>query len=62
VIVTVTGDELRRSLRLAASSRGRFIVAFAGVRIANCSFYTIRARGSRGSQATFRFIPECAQP
>ena len=62
--VTVT-LVLNRSSRLrsaTASAAGRFVALFTGVPIGHCQGYVLRATGGRGSQATFKFIPECAQP
>jgi hypothetical protein len=42
-----------------ASAKGAFTVKFAGVSVAYCEGYAVRAKGNRGSLALLKLIPEC---
>jgi hypothetical protein len=44
---------------VTASRLGAFRVMFRGMTIGSCQFYSARAKGSRGSIASFKVIPEC---
>jgi hypothetical protein len=43
-----------------ANARGSFKATFTGVSIGRCDAYLVRAKGSRGSSAFLKVIPECA--
>ena len=47
---------------VTASRLGAFRVTFRGMAIGSCEFYSAKARGSRGSTASLKVIPECAAP
>jgi hypothetical protein len=49
----------RHVATLLADARGAFVVRFRGVILRGCSGYAIQARGSMGSRASLRFMPEC---
>ena len=46
---------------VVASRLGAFRTTFRGMKIDYCQFYSAKARGNRGSTASFKVIPECAQ-
>jgi hypothetical protein len=72
--VTVRGTSFRPSERVRltvsakgshtktviANARGNFKATFTGFSIGRCDAYLVRAKGSRGSSAFLRVIPECA--
>ena len=60
VVVAQANGEHRRTV--TTSTRGTFLIRFAGVALGNCTGYVIRASGNRGSYASLRVIPECAAP
>ena len=59
VVVTVV-TTTTRTKRVTVSRRGVFSVRFPGISIERCEAYEVRARGSRGSSAGFKVLPECA--
>lgn len=61
VAVTVSSKVTRRKT-VTASLRGVFRATFSGVSIARCQAYAVSARGNRGSTASAKGIPECAEP
>jgi hypothetical protein len=59
VRVTVSAESTRTK-SVIASARGTFRATFSGLSIGSCDLYAVRARGSRGSTAFLKVIPECA--
>jgi hypothetical protein len=45
---------------VTANARGNFKTTFTGFSIGRCDPYLVRAKGSRGSSAFLKVIPECA--
>jgi hypothetical protein len=62
VTVILVVNRSTRSRSATASAAGRFVASFADAAIGDCRGYVVRATGDGGSRATFKFIPECAQP
>ena len=61
--VTVTVSVKTTHTKIVTASRlGNFRATFWRVSIGNCQFYSARAKGSRGSTASLKVIPECAAP
>jgi hypothetical protein len=52
----------RHVMEVTADGAGTFTARFDGVSIGYCLAYTVRATGSRGSNASLRSLPECASP
>lgn len=61
VAVTVSAKTTHRK-SVTASRRGAFRTTFPGFSIGYCEAFAVRAKGSRGSSAFVKVIPECAQP
>jgi hypothetical protein len=59
VTVTFSAKGIRTKT-VTANARGGFWTTFRGLTIGSCDFYTVRARGNRGSSAFLKVIPECA--
>ena len=59
VTLTVSATETRTK-RVTAGARGNFRTTFAGFSVKFCVPYTLQARGSRGSRAFVKIVPECA--
>jgi len=61
--VTVTVSAKKTYSKIVTASRlGVFRATFQGSSIGYCQFYSVRAKGSRGSTAAFKVIAECAAP
>ena len=61
VLVTYLGpNKARRVLGVRAKRNGDFSVSF-DVRLDNCSIFTVRAAGLRGSRAVLQVDPGCEQ-
>lgn len=62
LVLTVEGETHAKSVR--AASTGRFVARFLAVRVDECTAWTLRATGSRGSGASTRARPiaPCAAP
>ena len=58
VTVTLTTTGAHRKV-VRATAKGAFTTKFAGVSIGYCEAYFVRAKGSRGSLAVLKHIPEC---
>ena len=56
-VTLVTTGPYRKVVR--ANANGAFTATFAGVSIAYCQGYFVRAKGNRGSLAVIKLIPEC---
>jgi hypothetical protein len=61
IALTVSSKVTRRKT-VTASLRGVFHATFKGFSIARCQAYAVSAKGNRGSIASAKLIPECAQP
>jgi hypothetical protein len=61
VTVSVSAKSTYRKI-VTASRLGAFRVTFRGMAIGACQFYSAQAKGSRGSTASLKVIPECAAP
>ncbi len=59
VAVIVSAKSTHRKT-VTANRLGSFRATFPGFSIVYCEAYIVRAKGSRGSSAVFRVIPECA--
>ena len=59
VSITVSAKSVRKKA-VTANRLGTFRATFRGFSIGYCDPYTVRAKGSRGSSAFLRVIPECA--
>jgi hypothetical protein len=59
VAVTVSASETHKKF-VYATRRGAIRALFRGFSIQYCEPYDIRAKGSRGSSAFVRVIPDCA--
>jgi hypothetical protein len=62
--VTVQGGASGTSGRMVvtATDAGAFTARLRAVRAVGCTMITARATGSRGSIATLKIVPECAEP
>jgi hypothetical protein len=61
--VTVTvAAKATRTRSVTASTRGNFHLTFWSLSIGTCDAYAVRAKGSRGSTAFVKVLPECAAP
>jgi hypothetical protein len=59
VAVSVSSKSTQKK-SVTASLRGRFRATFRGFSIPDCEQYSARAKGSRGSSASVKVMPECA--
>ena len=58
VVVTVSITKTFKKT-VTATRLGAIRARFTGVAIPNCKFYSVRAKGSRGSTAFLKVMPEC---
>jgi hypothetical protein len=59
LLVSVKG---RWERTVVASSTGSFVTRFRRLAIQQCSGYFVRARGSHGSYAVIKVMPQCPPP
>jgi|tagenome__1003787_1003787.scaffolds.fasta_scaffold20669992_1 hypothetical protein len=62
VVVRLTTGGESVSKRLAAGTKGGFVVRFPTMFVARCASYVVSATGDMGSRAGLRIMPECAEP
>ena len=59
VVAKVDGRHVKT---VAATAKGVFTARFARITVRECDGYSVRATGNKGSAATLRHLPSCAEP
>ena len=59
VVAQAEGRHLRT---VVATAKGAFTARFARITVGRCGGYFVRATGNKGSSASVRHMPACAEP